>query len=327
MYPIKALRGCQISAGTLTKEGFTHDRKFVLLRDLGKTPREFQHMSVTKYPTVCLFHTSILGNTLRVSYIPPGATEDDSKHLDIPLEPPNIQKLDRVAINMHSSPTVAYDLGQHYNQWFSDIFGFDVVLAYWGGNPRHVLGNIPGKAPNISSKPKSYMSKILGQIPFIGCVLIPEGWVIAFNDVAPFLVITEESAADVTTRLPADVEVDITKFRANIVLKNSPSAYDEDFWGELVFGDDSKIILTGNCGRCTSLNIDYNTGKSGTGKDGMVLKLLSKDRRVDQGYKYSPIFGRYGFADVKSEGKMLAVGDEVVVSRRNTERTRFSKRS
>lgn len=325
MYPIKALRGCQISAATLTREGFGHDRKFVLLRDLEKTPPEFQHIAVTKYPTVCLFHTSIRGDTLTVSYQPPGGTSDNAKHLDIPLEPSNLQQLDKVAINMHFSPTIAYDLGQHYNQWFSDIFGFKVVLAYWGGNPRQVLGNLPGKASNVSSKPSSFISRFLRQIPLIGSALVPEDWVIAFNDVAPFLVITEESAAEVTTRLPDDVEVDITKFRANIVLKKSLSPYDEDFWGELIFGEDAKIVLTGNCGRCVSLNVDYSTGKLGTGKDGMVLKLLSKDRRVDQGCKYSPVFGRYGFASVKSQGKTLAVGDEVAVGKRNDERTRFCK--
>ena len=282
-------------------------------------------MAVTKFPKVCLFHTAIQGQTLTVSYHPPGATEDEVKYLDIPLEPANAKDLEKVSVNMHDSPTVAYDLGQHYNQWFSDIFGFKVVLAYWGGNPRHVLGNLPGKPANVPSKPKSFISRILKQVPLIGSALISDDWVIAFNDVAPFLVITEESAANATTLLPDGVEVDITKFRSNIILKNSPSAYDEDFWGELIFGDDTKIILTTNCGRCTSLNIDYCTGKSGTGRDGMMLKLLNKDRRVDEGYKYSPIFGRYGFSTVKSEGKTLAVGDEVVVSKRNAERTRFCK--
>lgn len=226
---------------------------------------------------------------------------------------------------MHNSPTTAYDLGGHYNQWFSDIFGFKVVLAHWGRNPRHVLGSLPGKPINVSSKPKSAMSKILRRVPVIGRVLIADDFVIAFNDCAPFLVITEESAAEVSTRLPDGIKVDITKFRANIILKQSPAPYDEDYWGELTFSNDARITLASNCGRCMSLNIDYITGKSGTGPEGQVLKLLSKDRRVDPGYKYSPIFGRYGFTSVESEGETVAVGDKVVVSRRNTERTTFCK--
>jgi uncharacterized protein YcbX len=117
--------------------------------------------------------------------------------------------------------------------------------------------------------------------------------------------------------------MDISKFRANIVLKSSPGAFIEDFWGELTFEDSTRVILTGNCARCISLNVDYETGKSGTGRAGEVLKLLNKDRRIDLGAKYSPVFGRYGFVSKKSEGSTLSVGDGVVVSRTNEERTRF----
>jgi uncharacterized protein YcbX len=162
-------------------------------------------------------------------------------------------------------------------------------------------------------------------MPIIGSHYSSDYGVIAFNDCAPYLVITEKSAADVTRILPDGVEMDITKFRANIIVKGSPAAFEEDFWGELTAGDDTRIILTGNCGRCISLNVDYETGKSGTGRAGEVLKLLSKDRRVDQGMKYSPIFGRYGFVSKKSEGNVLRVGDLVEVSQRNGERTRFCK--
>jgi uncharacterized protein YcbX len=148
---------------------------------------------------------------------------------------------------------------------------------------------------------------------------------IAFNDGAPYLVISEASVADVTNRLPDGVEMDHTKFRGNIVLKGSNLAFEEDFWGELTFsgdGDDARIVLTGNCGRCKSLNVDYNTGDAGKGPDGQVLKLLQKDRRVDPGMKYSPIFGRYGFTLRGDEGKVLRVGDQVAV-KRNQEGTVF----
>jgi uncharacterized protein YcbX len=327
VYPIKALRGCQVPTATLTKEGFTHDRKFVLLKDLEKTPRQVQHMAVTKFPNVCLFHTSIQGNILTVTYRPPGATEADVQELKIPLEPPNFEKSERIEVNMHSSPTIAFDMGAKYNQWFSEIFGFKVILAYWGGNPRQVLGNLPGKPTNVSSKPRTPISRILSQVPIVSRLLRPDDGVIAFNDCAPYLVITEESTADVTSRLPDGITMDMTKFRANIILRKSPVAFDEDFWGQLIFGDNTRIILTGNCGRCVSLNIDYATGTSGAGRDGQVLKLLSSDRRVDPGMKYSPIFGRYGFVSRRSEGKVLRVGEEVVVGKRNAERTRFCKSS
>jgi uncharacterized protein YcbX len=232
-------------------------------------------------------------------------------------------------VNMHFSPTTGYDMGAKYSKWFSDRFGFKVILVHWGGNPRPVLGNLPGKPANQGPKSKNGITKIISSIPIISsCLEEDDDGVIAFNDCAPYLVINEASVMDVTKRLPEDVEMDLTKFRANIVVKGSDPAYAEDFWGELTLGDEgAKVILTGNCGRCASLNVDYNTGKSGTGRDGKVLKLLQKDRRVDLGMKYSPIFGRYGFASKGSEGTVLRVGDRVVLSEKNEERTRFCKYS
>jgi uncharacterized protein YcbX len=312
----------------LTQEGFYLDRHFVLLQDHEKSPRKLEHMAVSRIPNMCLFHTSISGNILTVSYRAPGTTEVQPDKLEIPLDPENFENLEKVYVNMHSSPTTGYDMGAKYSKWFSDRFGFKVILAHWGRNPRLVLGNLPGKPANQGPKSKNAITKKISSIPVIGPWLEEEDGVIAFSDCAPYLVINESSVTDVTKRLPEDVEMDLTKFRANIVVKGSDPAYAEDFWGELTLGDEgAKVILTGNCARCASLNVDYNTGKSGTGRDGGVLKLLQKDRRVDLGMKYSPVFGRYGFASKGSEGTVLRVGDRVVLSKKNEERTRFCKSS
>lgn len=56
-----------------------------------------------------------------------------------------------------------------------------------------------------------------------------------------------------------------------------------------------------------------------------MLKMLQKDRRIDPGAKYSPVFGRYSFLDKESEGALVAVGDEVQITKRNTERTVFGE--
>ncbi|KAK4443426.1 hypothetical protein QBC34DRAFT_499022 [Podospora aff. communis PSN243] len=88
-----------------------------------------------------------------------------------------------------------------------------------------------------------------------------------------------------------------------------------------------RLLLTGNCGRCTSLNVDYDTGKQAEGELGTVLKKLMVDRRVDRGAKWSPIFGRYAFlGDVggywdEIGGVVVQVGDEVEVLERSGERS------
>ncbi|KAH7031216.1 uncharacterized protein B0I36DRAFT_323432 [Microdochium trichocladiopsis] len=104
------------------------------------------------------------------------------------------------------------------------------------------------------------------------------------------------------------------------------------------------LELTANCGRCNSINVDYATGRTAKGEQGTALKKLMRDRRVDVGEKYTPIFGRYGYlvgaavagqqggglggavednnrrtGAIESEGVEVHVGDEVVVTRRNTE--------
>ncbi|KAL5355016.1 MOSC domain-containing protein [Aspergillus floccosus] len=146
---------------------------------------------------------------------------------------------------------------------------------------------------------------------------------ITFADCAPYLVISETSVANVAGRLPDGIEMDLTKFRPNIVVSGADTAFEEDFWSTLRIGRArTRLLLTANCLRCQSLNIDFSTGKMNSGA-GNMLKTLMRDRRVDPGVKYSPVFGRYSFLDPKcSEGK-IRVGDEVVVEERALERTGF----
>lgn len=153
---------------------------------------------------------------------------------------------------------------------------------------------------------------------------------ISFADVAPLMVTSESSLQDVRERLLNGFPVEMYKFRPNIVVDGEgEDAWAEDFWAELQIGSEdadgvqkSTLQLTGNCIRCLSLNVDYKTGKPAEGEDGSVLKRLMKDRRVDPGSKWSPVFGRYAFLDGRhTEGITVAVGDDVEITQRNTERT------
>ncbi|KAL4819016.1 serine hydroxymethyltransferase-domain-containing protein [Aspergillus spinulosporus] len=148
---------------------------------------------------------------------------------------------------------------------------------------------------------------------------------ITFADTAPYMVVSETSVANVSNRLEGE-EMDVTKFRANIVVSGAERAFEEDFWAELVIGDAQvRLLLTANCVRCRSLDVDYKTGKMGTGESGKVLKKLMADRRVDTGAKYSPVFGRYAFLEGQSDLKMVRVGDEVIVARNMKERAIYGK--
>ncbi|TGO23644.1 hypothetical protein BPAE_0126g00280 [Botrytis paeoniae] len=333
IYPIKSLRGCSLPSATLTKEGFSYDRKFMLLRihDPNSKWGPYQNMHISEFPEMALFHTSITDSTLHVTYHAPSSSSQSptSPHptLTIDLSPSTLSHLPEISVTMHKSPMTAYDMGSTYNDWFSQYFKYPVLLAYAGPNRRLVLGNLPGKPATYTPPTHTLLQKIT----LLNSLLpTPKPPSIIFNDCAPYLIITQSSCDDVTSRLPSPApRMDITKFRANIIISGSPRPYDEDYWGGLTFFPNSsspsnsdpnstspkEILLTANCGRCVSLNVDHETGTSAP-KEKEVLKLLMKDRRVDDGMKYSPIFGRYGFlgnGDV-NEGRTLRVGDALTTS-------------
>jgi uncharacterized protein YcbX len=289
---------------------------------LQKTPEGYKNMAVSKYPEMTQFLTNILpsdqhsrtSGSIEVEYI--GSGNAKSNKLNVPLRP-DTHKLEPMKIDMHGSPTDAFRMPAEYNTWFSQCFGYDVMLVYLGDNLRDVLFDdlTPGNRKSLSSR-------ILGSIPIPGTSI--GGHKITFADCSPYLITSKTSLADVSARLPEGEEMDMTKFRPNIVVEGAKDVYEEDYWGTLDING-AKVTLAHNCVRCSSLNVDYKTGKPGKGESGQILKKLQKDRRVDPGHKYSPVFGRYSFWNPRQGPKVLAVGDEVKVTKVNAERTKWSK--
>ena len=430
VYPIKSLRPTHLSHAVLTEQGFPYDRCFMLLQvkeGKGEEAAEekkpiLKNMHISGFHEMALFHTDLnleRGQVI-VKYVHPHtdkATIDiegnnDEKNgddiLHIPLSP-STEGLGELDINMHRSPTKAYNMGPEFNEWFSKRFGFPVILVYLGENTRPVLGSL---SPSLQDDSRSLVSSLLllSSLVITVMVVVLSSWFlrilllalvslvwqkhgnaggggkgisslihqllnkvvngkgkgerarITFADCAAYLVASETSLHDVTARLRADggnnvkskqteedieeeeEEMEMTKFRPNIVVSGASTAYEEDFWSELTvrhsekdgssnsshLSSSSRIILTANCVRCNSINVDFKTGKPGKGPKGSVLKKLMKDRRVDKGAPYSPVFGRYGFwAPSKGKGKrtdsaaphVIRIGDQVSVSKVTAERS------
>ncbi|KAL8832422.1 MAG: hypothetical protein Q9170_004880 [Blastenia crenularia] len=350
-HPIKSLRPIPLSTVLLTPTGISNDRRFMFFKydpSNADPTKRLEFMTVTYFPHMGLF-TQELSETdkgkFTVTYRPPPG-KGEERSLDLKLEP-STEELEELEVDLHGSGTKALNMGKEINDWFSECFGWAVVLVYMPeGSRRQVLGNLSPNAVSktgITSSAKSWLSTITAYTPeyLKGKEGKDEG--LTFADCAPYLVVTDESVKDVSSRLPDGTEMDVTKFRPNIVLEGADEAYEEDYWGALSIvpgsntnldgkiieseGRDLEIVLTQNCIRCQSLDIDYTTGTFGKGENGTVLKKLMRDRRVDKGKKYSPVFGRYGFLGEKSDGGgvRVSVGDEVRVTKRNEERTEFCK--
>jgi uncharacterized protein YcbX len=284
-------------------------------------PGGLKKMQLETFPLCSRFEQEIVDDTLVVRYLPAPGGMDSSPPgpapapIEISLEP-ELSSLEKLDVVLHKSPTAAYRMGASYNKWFSECFGFEVILVYIGDGKRPALGTLSPKAkapaPGAFSSLMSYVSSSWAP---------PDPDWLTFTDVAPVLVVSEASLNEVSSRIQGAEKMDVRKFRPNIVV-DGEGKWDEDYWSELTCTNGEKILLTHNCGRCTSINVDYRTGRPGTGDSGAVLKKLMKDRRVDPGHKYAPIFGRYGF--LPSDNTFtVSVGDDVSVTGRNSERTVF----
>ncbi|KAH6661540.1 hypothetical protein F5X68DRAFT_195968 [Plectosphaerella plurivora] len=363
MHIEQSLRGVSVSSIQATPTGFEYDRHFMLW-DVNKSENLHIGLrpALCLFSTKLLPEGK--PDTIEVDFSLDHVFDRPDKPISqatlaVPLFP-KVEGLEERTVTMHLSPTPAYDMGEKYNSWFSDRLGYPVKLLYIGDYRRKVLGNM-GDGVASSSVPmtnvvgmsipitlavalvthKTFYHGAVQSAPLItsvalllaGCVFLLQRLglglpgkspMITFADLAAYLVISKTSYEDVNGRLPDDEEMDISKFRANIVVSGAEKPWEEDFWAEMVHGEDTLIKLTQNCARCASLNVDYATGKPGVSEAGKVLKKLSRDRRVDPGTKWSPIFGKYGFIMPRSgaaDGVVMRVGDPVRVTKRNTART------
>lgn len=314
VYPIKSLRGIPLQQAKLDHQGVQYDRRFMLLKvhDDG----HYESVDVVRFPACTLFEPEIVEDKVIVRYMMPEQplfppTPEQKTTLEVPLEP-DTSGLEQVEVNLYNSTCMGYRMPEHYSSWFSSCLGFESILVYVGDGRRPILGSM---SPHTQKQQnKGWLSSMT---KYVTGSNEEDPHRLTFTCVAAYLITTEASVNDVSNRLPPGEEMDMRKFRPNIVI-DGEGPFDEDFWGEIEVGSGPRFVLTGNCGRCLSINVDYQTGRPGTGESGNVLKKLMKDRRVDVGNKYAPVFGRYGF--LMDEEADVHVGDEVIVTERLEER-------
>ncbi|KAK7956911.1 uncharacterized protein PG986_006133 [Apiospora aurea] len=372
-----------LETARLNKQGLEHDRRFMLVKV--REDGSLQNVQVLYFPECTRLFQAIDGDDIVVTHRPPETGNHEAEasgqprsatELRVPLKP-NTAGLETIDIQLYGADARAYRMGaEPYDRWFSACLGYDVLLVYIGDGRRQILAHSPRQEAEAeranTASPASWISSIISYITGGPQQTGSEGsgvngeedddW-LSFNEAAPYLVASQASLRDVSSRLPPGETADMMRFRPNIVVDGDEvTCWDEDYWGELLVSPSScdgsngggderskhdnddigdrnrecRLALTANCGRCISVNIDYRTGRMAEGEAGMVLKKLMRDRHVDAGHKWSPIFGRYahllptpktdavtttaGHRDAPP-GAVISVGDEVKVTKRNAERT------
>lgn len=235
-----------------------------------------KNMHVAHYPDLVLMFASIAHSLdpsdakITMTYRPPKTSEKRETSLEIPLEP-EVAELEEIQIEMHKSPTKAYNMGQRCNSWLSECLGYGVVLAYLGPNLRPVLMSglsnpAPGSLSFQNNHSGGWLSSITSSLPTSISSLVGGGPIgedrITFADCAPYLIVSDKSMESVSSRLPNGENMDITKFRPNIIVSGAEEAWEEDFWAEVTIGNESvdegkraRMHCIHNCARCQSINI------------------------------------------------------------------------
>jgi uncharacterized protein YcbX len=332
VYPIKALRGIRLDKADLGPQGIKYDRHFMLCQVTNTG--ELKKLQLSGHPECALFSQEIVQGSVHVRYVgppsPEGEDQTETAHknehdeiLEVPLEP-SLDGLVIADVNLHNSLVKAYRMGSPYDEWFSACFGFETALMYIGDGRRPVLGTF---SPRVASQSTTAASKgwLSSISSFVGGTQQQDepDW-LAFSDCAPYLIATEASLSNVSRRLQSG-EMEMVKFRPNIVV-DGEGEWEEDYWIELAVSQQDgeqptpTFALSKMCNRCSSVNVDYDTGRIATGEYGTVLKKLMSDRRVDEGYKYSPVFGRYAFLADGVDQATLRVGDTVRVNKASENR-------
>lgn len=136
IYPIKSLRGISLPTATVCAQGLTYDRRYIL-KPLANG--NYKSLFVGEIPEMALFHcllssgTGSLGTHFTVDYRPPDPPASSQKSpIEIPFSP-NLQSPETITIEIHTDPTYpTYRMPDDINNWFSECFGYPVILTYLG---------------------------------------------------------------------------------------------------------------------------------------------------------------------------------------------------
>jgi uncharacterized protein YcbX len=190
------------------------------------------------------------------------------RSLELPLEPAASESAD---VRVWKDTCPAAWLGERPAAWFSEFLGSPCSLVFMTGET--VRPADPSSAPG--------------------------GTRVSFADAFPFLVISEDSLADLNRRL-AD-PLPMNRFRPNLVVAGV-TPYQEDLWERIeISGIGIRIVKP--CARCVVTTTDQTTGKQGK----EPLRTLATYRKVGE----QVMFGQNA---VHERTGRLRLGDPVVVT-------------
>ena len=219
-----------------------------------------------EFPKMATVKTEITNDGLLVS--------NDGNSLKIKFEPAT-DETGTVKIWSSRCRAVIYEAG--VNEWFSDVLQTNCRLALMPEETRRKVNYF------YAVKKDDHVS---------------------FADGYPFLLIGENSLADLNSRLSEPLPMN--RFRPNFVVAEA-EGFAEDAWKVIKIGE-TVFHVVKPCARCVMTTIEQSTGEKG-GKE--PLKTLAGFRIPKRSVKKNILFGQNLIAE--KAGGVLRVGDKIEV--------------
>ena len=224
IYPVKSCGGIALAASQVGRMGLRYDRQWAFVDEHGMflAQRDSRGLGVA-VATMCLIETALGGDALTLSA--PGMPA-----LQVPLAG---VAGDEVPVQVWESRTIGHDQGAQAATWATTFLSRE--------RPgRYRLVRMPDEAHRQSK--------------------IGDGEV-AYGDAYPFLILSEESLADLNGRL--ETPLPMNRFRPNIVVRGG-APYVEDTLDRCRIGG---VEFTGTtlCIRCPITTTDQRTGRARQG--------------------------------------------------------------
>ena len=266
LYPVKSCRGLAVAAAAVAAHGLVGDRRFLVV------DAEDRFLTQRVHPRMALITTTLTSDALTLSSPQHGSV---SIPLASNLRP---QACTTRSVVVWKDTVTADDCGDEPAAWLSDFLGLPCRLVHAGAAYSRPL---PAR-----------------KLPSTLDVRLSTRHEVSFADGFPFLVIAEESLADLNARLGAPLPMN--RFRPNLVVAGA-APYAEDTWGRFRIGG---VVFHGatRCGRCVVTTTDQFTAARGP----EPLRTLATYRRDAGG---DGMFGRNLVHETKT-GR-LTVGDAV----------------
>jgi len=307
VYPVKSCGGISLSSSRLAATGLEWDRVLAVVNQAGQVQTQRLHRKMAAIRTKLDSEANML--TLETKGMEP---------LSVPLSDLARAGCTQGMVSMgHGDDVPAWRYPELASQWLTRCLAGTPGLSIDGEDrPRrqnevfHLV-----RFDDTASSKRRVMNDIGGDNA------LPEDQV-AFPDLFPLLLTTQESLEEVNRRTP-DLDVSMDRFRPNIVVSGAAKAFDEDYWAVVDIGNANRKVRL-RCleqdPRCQIPTIDQQTGeKNARFEPSRTLRTFRQlfDPFWKAGWlgKEGPMFGIYAAHGGKS-GE-LHVGDALEVVERS----------